>query len=116
MEKAIQSYEQALLIARETGDRSNEGNWLGNLALHYEKQGELARAVPLAAASLAIMTAMKMPTKDRMEAILAHLRKRMGEAAFQAALTDSDDQALLSLGKKENLFLRLFHSIFRKGT
>jgi hypothetical protein len=93
VEKAIENHEQALAIARETGNRRGEALLLGNLALLYEDQEEFARAVPLAAASLAIRVTIKMPTKDRMEALLARLREKLGEAAFQAALSASEDQA-----------------------
>jgi tetratricopeptide (TPR) repeat protein len=37
--KAIEFYEQALAIAREIGDRRNEGAWLGNLGLAYFHPG-----------------------------------------------------------------------------
>ena len=34
-QQAIAHYEQALAIARETGNRNNEGLWLGSLGASY---------------------------------------------------------------------------------
>ncbi|MCL4268560.1 MAG: tetratricopeptide repeat protein, partial [Anaerolineales bacterium] len=43
--KAIEFYEQALVIDREIGDRRGEalGSW--NLGLAYEKEGDLTKAI-----------------------------------------------------------------------
>jgi tetratricopeptide (TPR) repeat protein len=43
--KAIEYYEQALKIARETGDRQGEGTWLGNLGNAHNDMGELKKAI-----------------------------------------------------------------------
>jgi len=43
--KAIEYNEQALIIAREIGDRLNEGTWLGNIGLAYYSLGELKKAI-----------------------------------------------------------------------
>ncbi len=42
---AFAYYEQALKIARQTGDRDDEGTWLGNLGNCYSETGEVARAI-----------------------------------------------------------------------
>lgn len=46
MDKAIACQERALLIARRTRDRANEGVWLTNLGNRYVNLGQTARAVP----------------------------------------------------------------------
>ena len=43
--KAIEFYEQALMIAREIGDRRGEGNALGNLGIAYADLGETRKAI-----------------------------------------------------------------------
>ena len=45
--RAIELYEQALVIAREIGDRRGEGNALGNLGIAYAALGEPRRAIEL---------------------------------------------------------------------
>jgi tetratricopeptide (TPR) repeat protein len=44
VEKAIKYYEQALVIAREIGDRRREGIWLGNLGIAYRDLGQVEKA------------------------------------------------------------------------
>ena len=44
-EKAIEHYQQALAIARETGNRGNEGLWLGYLGECYADLGQTEKAV-----------------------------------------------------------------------
>jgi len=46
MEKAIECQERALLIARRSRDRVNEGVWLTNLGNRYVNLGQTPRAVP----------------------------------------------------------------------
>ncbi|GAB6265013.1 MAG: hypothetical protein STSR0001_04570 [Methanothrix sp.] len=43
--KAIEHYEQALMISREIGDRRGEGNNLGSLGLAYSDLGEMRLAI-----------------------------------------------------------------------
>ena len=43
--KAIEFYEQALLIAHEVGDRRGEGVFLGNLGLTYASLGDARKAI-----------------------------------------------------------------------
>jgi tetratricopeptide (TPR) repeat protein len=45
VEKAIEYYEQALVIAREIGDRGGEGAWLGNLGSAYSDLGQVEKAI-----------------------------------------------------------------------
>ena len=45
VEKAIEYYEKALVIAREIGDRRGEGNTLGNLGNAYRNLGEVEKAI-----------------------------------------------------------------------
>ncbi|MEJ7654403.1 MAG: tetratricopeptide repeat protein [Chloroflexia bacterium] len=43
--KAIESYEEALGLARDLNNRQSEGAWLGNLGLCYSDLGETKRAM-----------------------------------------------------------------------
>ncbi len=43
--KAIEYYENALKIAQEIGDRSDEGVWLGNLGIAYRDLGDVRKAI-----------------------------------------------------------------------
>ena len=52
--EAIARHEEALAIARDIGDRGNEGAWLGNLARSYADLGETRRAIDLSEQALAI--------------------------------------------------------------
>jgi tetratricopeptide (TPR) repeat protein len=52
--RATDLLEQALAIAREIGDRSNEGVALGKLAYRYSDLGQTARAIDLLEQALAI--------------------------------------------------------------
>jgi len=45
VERAIEFYQQALVIARQIGDRRGEGNSLGNLGNAYLSLGEVERAI-----------------------------------------------------------------------
>ena len=54
VERAIEFYEQALVISREIGDRRGEGNRLGNLGLAYAALGQVERAIEFYAQALVI--------------------------------------------------------------
>ncbi len=43
--KAIDYYEQALVVSREIGDRRNEGGLLSNLGSSYFYLGEVTKAI-----------------------------------------------------------------------
>ena len=45
MERALEFYEQALVIHTEIGNRRNEGTWLGNLGSAYDALGQVERAL-----------------------------------------------------------------------
>ncbi|MDM8537218.1 tetratricopeptide repeat protein [Desulfobacterales bacterium HSG17] len=45
VQKAIESYEQALLIVREAKNRNGEAAWLGNLGVCYSDLGQTAKAI-----------------------------------------------------------------------
>ena len=53
-QQAIAYYEQALVTARETGDRQGEGNILGSLAITHQIMGQIPRATELYEQALAI--------------------------------------------------------------
>ena len=53
-EKAIDHNQQALAIARETGNRGNEGPWLGNLGNIYADLGQTEKAIDHYQQALAI--------------------------------------------------------------
>jgi tetratricopeptide (TPR) repeat protein len=52
--KAIEFYEQQLVITREIGDRRGEGIALWNVSLSLDKLGERDKAIAHAKASLKI--------------------------------------------------------------
>jgi len=52
--KAIQCYEQVLVICRETGNRLGEGNTLGNLGLAYHRLGDVRKAMEFHEGALVI--------------------------------------------------------------
>ncbi len=52
--RAIDCYQQALAIAREIGNRQDEGVWLGNLGLTYADLGQVAHAIDHHQQALAI--------------------------------------------------------------
>nr|QNO47081.1 photosystem I assembly protein Ycf3 [Methanosarcinales archaeon ANME-2c ERB4] len=53
-EKSIECSEKALVIAREIGDRRNEGAWLGNLGIASRDLGQVERAIEYYEDALAI--------------------------------------------------------------
>ena len=57
----IKFYEQALSIARELGDRFNEGNSLYNMGIALYDVGEKENAMILVKQALAIYEAIKSP-------------------------------------------------------
>ena len=54
VERAIELLEESLAIAREIGDRRNEGIWLGNLGHAYRDLGQVERAIKFYERALAI--------------------------------------------------------------
>ena len=53
--RAIELYEQALMIMLEVGDRRGESDTLGNLGTAHAALGELSRAIELYTQQLAIV-------------------------------------------------------------
>jgi tetratricopeptide (TPR) repeat protein len=90
LDKAIEYIQQSLVIARKTGYRYGEAHRLNNLAEMLESQGDLSQAVRLASTALAIYDEIKSPEKEEASKLLARLRENMGDAAFNAALSASD--------------------------
>ena len=65
--RAIQFYEQQLVIVREIGDRRGEGDALGNMGSAYEKLGDKPRARKLWQQALAIYEAIEDPHAARVK-------------------------------------------------
>jgi len=59
--KAIEYHEQAMKIAREIGDKRNEGHWLGNLGSAYGNLGDPKKAIEFLKQSLDIGKAIEDP-------------------------------------------------------
>ncbi|MBE9540982.1 MAG: tetratricopeptide repeat protein, partial [Proteobacteria bacterium] len=55
VEKAVEYYENALVIAKEIGDRWGEGNHLGNLGNAYLNVGQVGKAIEYFQKALAIL-------------------------------------------------------------
>ncbi|MGQ0604367.1 MAG: tetratricopeptide repeat protein, partial [Anaerolineales bacterium] len=80
---AIEFYEQQLVIAREIGDRSGEGNALGNMALALNSLGERERAIAHAEAALKIFEAIESPYAEQVRKQLAGWQKRSAKKWWQ---------------------------------
>lgn len=76
-QRAIDFYEQRLIIAREIGDRHSEGRTHARLAIALERAGNRAQAIIHAEAGLKILGEFEDPNADQMRELLAQLR---GEA------------------------------------
>ncbi len=74
--KAIEFYEQALVIDREIGDRRGEGAALWNMSLSLDKLGERARAIECAEASLKIREEIEDPRAEKVREQLAEWRQK----------------------------------------
>ena len=61
MEKAIEYYKQALVIARDIDDRRNEGNWISNLGNAYRALGQVEKAIEYYEQALIIGKEIKDP-------------------------------------------------------
>ena len=72
--KAIEFYEQQLIITREIGDRRGEGNALFNSALAHDSLGNRPEAIARAVAALAIYEAIEDPNAAKVRATLAEWR------------------------------------------
>ena len=63
--KAIEYYEQALVIDREIEDRWGEGNALLNMSLALDKLGQRANEVDCAKAALKIREEIEDPRAEK---------------------------------------------------
>ncbi|MFO7170998.1 MAG: tetratricopeptide repeat protein, partial [Chloroflexota bacterium] len=79
-QRAIEYHEQCLAIARELGDRRDEGRATWNLGLVYEQQGDLARAVELMQAAVHIKREIGDPGVGDRVAHLERLRQRLTQS------------------------------------
>ena len=65
--KAIEYYEQQLMITRAIGDRRGEGNALFNTSLALDGLGKQAEAAMLAADALAIYEQIESPVAEQVQ-------------------------------------------------
>ncbi|MBN1489462.1 MAG: tetratricopeptide repeat protein, partial [Phycisphaerae bacterium] len=72
--RAIEFYEQQLVIVREIGDRRGEGSALGNSALAYEQLDNRAKAIELAQQALAIFEQIENPNVEKVRRLLKRLQ------------------------------------------
>ena len=71
VERAIGYYERALSIAREIGNRRDEGIWLGNLGLAYDSLGQVEHAIEYHEQALTI--AQELKNRDTESTVLGNL-------------------------------------------
>jgi tetratricopeptide (TPR) repeat protein len=74
--RAIQFFEQALLIDREIGDRRGEGNALWNMSLALDQLGERAQAIKHAEQALIILEQIEDPNAAKVREQLAKWREQ----------------------------------------
>jgi tetratricopeptide (TPR) repeat protein len=74
--RAIEYYEQQLIIVRDLGDRRGEGIALWNLSLALDGLGQRARAIKYAEQSLTIFEQMEDPNGARVRTKLAEWRNQ----------------------------------------
>jgi len=65
--KAIEFYEQRLIIAREIGDRRGEGSALWNMSLALDKLDNRGRAIDCARAALKILEEIENPRAEEVK-------------------------------------------------
>jgi len=90
--EAIDLFEQALAIDRETGDRDGEAADLGNLGLCYGDLGQIPRAIDLYEQALAI--ARETGNRDAQAAALGNLANSYANLGQTARAIDLYEQAL----------------------
>jgi len=73
VEKAIDHYQQVMAIAREIGDRKDEGRTLGNLGNAYRNLGQVEKARTMLAQSLSIFEEIQSPSAELARKLLAEL-------------------------------------------
>src|SRR5205807_2248468 len=72
--RAIEFYEQALLIDREIGDRVGEATGLWNMSLSLNKLGERVQAITCAEQALTVYEQIEAPYAARVRAQVAKWR------------------------------------------
>ena len=77
--RAIQFYEQALLIDREIGDRRGEGTDLWNMSLALDQLGKRAQAIQHAEQALTIREAIEDPRAAKVREKLTEWRNESGQ-------------------------------------
>ncbi len=75
--KAIEFYEQALTIARETGDRRGEGQTLGNLGEAHEQLNEILLALQYAERAVEIAKQTESPSLANRQQQVERLRQKL---------------------------------------
>jgi tetratricopeptide (TPR) repeat protein len=86
---ARERYQQALAIVQELGNQAGIATSLGQIGLLDEKEGRLAQATVALAQALALFEKLGAPQHGQARRDLAHLREKMGEEAFRAALGEA---------------------------
>ena len=74
--RAIEFFEQTLLIHREIGDRRGEGYDLWNMSLALDQLGERGQAIPHAEQALTIYEQIESPNVDKVRTQLAAWREQ----------------------------------------
>jgi tetratricopeptide (TPR) repeat protein len=69
--RAIELYNQQLVIAREIGDRRGEGNALFNTSLRLDQLGDRPHAIANAKAALKIRVEIEDPNAEKVRRKLA---------------------------------------------
>ena len=104
MPEALEHYQQALAIAREVGNRRDEGNVLGDLALLHHNQGRIPEALEHYQQALAI--AREVGNRRTEGVVLGNLGDLLfsqgdlpaAETALLQAITISDETWPLAAG------------------
>jgi tetratricopeptide (TPR) repeat protein len=73
--RAIEFYEQALLIHQEVGARDNEAITLSRMAVVLAEEGDLIRAVELLELAVAIAELIEHPDLENHRTLLTKLRE-----------------------------------------
>ena len=76
---------QALVIAREIGDRRGEGNHLGNLGNAYLRLGEVRKAIEHYEQALKLFEDIESPHAEAVRRKIAEMRARLDDAATSVA-------------------------------
>jgi hypothetical protein len=76
--KAIEFYEQQVLITQEIGDRRGEGIALYNMAISFAQLGESTRAIGFGEQSLSIHQEIGDPWAEKVRAALDGWREKAG--------------------------------------